>query len=156
MGNYSAIITKIDERLTYHTTTATPARILDGFKYYNYPQESIDSEADLPVLRLFVPDFTEKFVPRAVAESSLRLKLTISTKRESGTPALIEAVEKVLDAIEVKHDGSGVVDALLAGTIAEPFSVSSENGFAESVSCVAQIVLTLIPRKATKRGKRRI
>lgn len=154
MGNYSSILTEMVARLTYHADAAASGRLLTGWKFVDVPEQAIDSEADVPILRMFVPEITEKFMAASTPEGSLRIKLTVGTKRVDGLPGLMAGVEKVLDAIETKTNGD--IDPLLAGTIADPFDVSSENGFSESVTSTAQLVLTMKPAKVTQRGKRHL
>jgi hypothetical protein len=151
MGTYSICVEKLVERLQSQLATG---KVLAGFKFDPFPSDQQDGASDLPRVRLFLPSITEQFKPRSFTRAVLVVKLIVSTNRVSGVQALVTAVEKVVDAVEMKADGT--IDPLLEGTLRKPFSWSQSNAFAESVSSNAELTFNLTPKKIPLRGKRRL
>lgn len=107
----SAPITEIIARLTYQVVAT---RILDGFKLFTGPLADAEGFDDFPTVRL--QDFAGDESARTRDQSWFdgRLTLLITVKKGAGLDGLLDAVAKVMDAIEVVT--SGVTDLSLAST----------------------------------------
>jgi hypothetical protein len=155
MGSYSPIVTEIVARLTYHKASA--GRILYGVKSFApYPLEETEGLKDLPAIRIWIPDFHEQFRARTIPKASISLNVSVSTARKDGVPNLVAWVEKTLDALDVKADGSGDIDPMMNSTLRIPFSITSTPGMVHTNSITQLLTLSLVPRKSPLRGKRRL
>jgi hypothetical protein len=150
MGSYSTIVEKLVERMQFHT--GDTGTLLQGVKFSDVPVLEVDGEADLPIVRLYIPDIVETFVPGALCKAMLVLRMTIATKRSDGIASHITKVEKVIDALEV--NALGVVDSKLEGSIRQPFSLKTSDATVTSISITTQLSITVTPRKTPQRGKR--
>jgi len=153
MGIYSTPVSDLIARLIYQTTSGqTPARLLDGWKFEAIPVASVEGLADLPAIRLYVPDISGTYRPTRLETGSISVRLIISTKRDDGLIALIEKVELVMDAIS--YDTAGLRSLALKGTL-KPWSWNMGNNFVVDNSLNGQVSITLEP-KVAEFGQRRI
>lgn len=149
MGIYSRVIDAIGARLAYHSGTG---RILDGYVIHSAPLQQVDGIADFPYVMILVPSINEPYKPKNV-DSDMDVSILVTTKRALGIANHLQAVEKVLDALEISHDGANYVDGNLAHTIAKPFDARVTNA-AIDISLTANITLACKPKPAN-RGARR-
>ena len=152
MSSYASPIQAVIDRLKWHVSN--PGGLLNGVKFMDYPRVETIGKADLPEVRLFIPDFTEIQNMRRLLTCSISLNLLVATVREKGVAELTSLAEKVLDSLETDTELS--VDARINGSLRYPFSWKTDKSFAEDVSSNLQIVLTLVPAKTPLRGKRRL
>lgn len=145
MGRYSTPIQDLIDRLTYHATTGqTPARMLDGLKIVAIPEKDVEGSADLPNVRLFVPDFHEHFSGGRNVDGHILLKLHIATQREKGLPESMSWTEKIMNALQISTT-TGQRTAL-AGT-ARHFDVEAKDGHATDRALNVYLMITLQPFK---------
>ena len=154
MPSYSPIVTEIIARINYHKGAS--GRLLYGVKFQPYPLEETEGLKDLPMIRLWIPDFNETFRPRTLAKAGMTMNVSVSVARKQGIAVLVQWVEKVMDALDIKADGSGDIDPMLNGTIRLPFSIHTIPGMVHSNSVTQQLTLQFVPRKTPQRGKRRL
>jgi hypothetical protein len=152
MSSYASPIQAVIERLKWHIENHHG--LLSGVKFKDYPRVETIGKADLPEVRLFIPDFTETHNMRRLLTCSINLNLLVATVREKGIAELTGLAEKVLDALEIGTDLA--IDARINGSLRYPFSWKTDKSFAEDVSSNLQIVLTMVPAKTPLRGKRRL
>jgi hypothetical protein len=150
MGLYSKIAKEIIDRVKYH---AGAGQMLAGLTFREYPEINIEGLKDFPNAMMFLPSVSESYHANIIADGNLRFNIAVSTLRSEGIPKLMEWVEKLLDAIETRRDGSGKVDTNLNGTT-QPFTAQIANSFALDLSLTAQITITVSP-KPMNRGTRR-
>lgn len=149
MGMFSGPIQDVINRLTYHTTTAIPARMLDGFKFEAVPRAQVEGMTDLPGIRLLIPTIEAQYRPggrTGQEEGTLTLHLVVGVKRDDGNntlATLINHVEKVLDALN--FNTTGALAPSIAGTM-KPFSWKIENTYPVDISLNAQVSISLEPR----------
>lgn len=153
MGNLTRPIQEVIDRLQYQAGLADPERILHGAIIRDIPIVTIESLKDFPSVSVFIPSIRETYRPKDLALPSISIPIVVSTEREKGLLHLYEWVERVIDALEVKRDGSGHVDPNLVAT-SKPFAVSVGNNFALELSLNAQLTITIDPRPVL-RGTRR-
>jgi len=152
MGNYSRPVDEILARLTYHTADVS-GRILRGLRFIPTPIVRVDGLDDFPALALFIPKMRETY-PTARAQGFMSWNFAVAVKREDGCASeLMQWVEKVLDALETKRDGSGLIDTNIGGTM-KPFEASIVNAFALDLSVCAELTLSIEPRPSTRGGRR--
>lgn len=157
MGDYSRPLIELASRMVYHTTAGqSPARILEGAKWYPYPQQRTEGQDDFPYVQM--SSVTGGEVYRAgsrpgLVQPSLIVTIEVSNKRDSnnGHPELMAWVEKVLDAMET--DTTGVVRPSLDGTM-RPFDMQITQDIALDASLTKVITVTIVP-KVVERGNRR-
>ena len=151
MGNLSKVVAAIESRLTFH---AQAGGILDGVGMAFEPVAAIEGEADLPKVRMLVPDIGETPKTALLAEPSMTLTLAVSTRRADGIAAHLAAVEAVLDALEVNDDGRQ--DTSLAGTLPVPFTVRTGGNNVLDLSITTDLSLNLKPRPAVRGNRRQV
>lgn len=155
MGNYSRPIQEVLDRLAYHTADL-PGRMLRGLRYVPTPVVEVTGLTDLPCVALYVPKLRENYVVRRVS-GQLSWSLIVAVRRQSeqsnAVVTLMEWIEKVLDAIETRADGSEQVNTNIGGTT-KPFEAAQVNAFALDLSINAEITLSIEPRPCA-RGSRR-
>lgn len=150
MGHYTKITQEIIDRLNFHTGTG---EMLAGLKFREAPEVNIEGLTDFPNAVFFLPSLSESYHVNIIGDGNLRFNISLSVARKEGIPKLMEWVEKLLDALETKKDGSGLVDTNLNGST-KPFNAEIANSFALDVSLTAQITITVSP-KPMNRGQRR-
>jgi hypothetical protein len=92
---------------------------------------------------------------KTIADGVLKVPVIIAVKREQhhALALLYELAEKVMDAVETRRDGTGVVDLNLA-TLGRITSMAVGNNFALDLSLNAGITIT-VESKNFYRGSRR-
>lgn len=154
MPRYSTIVSTLISRLQAHNVALG---ILAGFKFVTIPVADPEGERDLAsgVLRMFLPEIKEKAHDQLaiISGGTFTMKLTVSTKKDSGIAAHVLACEKVMDAIEL--NGS-TIDLLLGATLAKPLEISVGEPFIPDggISINSHVTVTVVP-KAFKSGARR-
>lgn len=152
MGDYSAVVTELGTRLTYHATTATPARILNGFQLRLSAVRETVGQRDHPFVELYGVEGNEEYVPNDLLKATLTVQLVVGTLRSDGPTGHLAAVEKVLDAIET--NSSGVLDPSLnrklISRLEMNFSASSETDL--TMNSIVTVRMMLHPQS---RGARR-
>lgn len=143
MGMFSAPIEDLVARLTWQTADID-GRILRGFRWVPIPIGEAEGLADLPGIRLFMPDFRENFRPRALLTGQIGIKLLVATSREKGIVEFTQSLEKVVDALQLKPDNSGE-SASLEGS-AKPFEWLATDNFVTATSLNANVVLMIEPK----------
>lgn len=100
-----------------------------------------------------MPTFTESTKGGFYSNGALSVLVTVSTSKSKGIVHFMEAVEKVLDAIETDPI-TMQQDRKLGGACPVPFEVTSKDNFATQLALNAQLIINLatIP---FERGKRR-
>jgi hypothetical protein len=146
---YSNPVTELITRLTYHTADVE-GRLLQGWKFHDKPLENPDGQTDFPSVQLFLPDVSETFMGR-VGTGTLTVLLAVSTLRSEGVPAWLDAIAKVMDAIET--DTAGNINPGLRGTLTSPVDLSVGNSFSTGLSLTAQLNVLMRP-KPFERGQR--
>lgn len=149
MGVYADIISEISTRLNYHVGSG---KMLDGYSYTAVPIVTVDGIDDLPAIRLFVPNLSETYKPKNQGNSSMTANILVSIKREDGVPAVLTAIEKVMDAIETNT--SDVIDPGLAGNLLQPLNMQIRNTQTLQNSVNAELSIEVTP-KVFGRGNRR-
>jgi hypothetical protein len=147
---FSPIMTEVMARLVFQKG---PGRILDGFKVSTEPVTEIEGADGLPSVRPFIPEASEVWRPKRPTLAELKVNLMVSTETKNGMPALLEALEKVLDAIETRPQ-DGKKDLRLNGLLRYPFSYSTQ-GQIGGVGSALQITLLMKPKAYPIRGNRR-
>ncbi len=159
MGNLSRPIAALIDRLTFH---CGPGQILDGFTFEPQPASHVGGQKDLPTIAFKLPGPSESYAGWSVV-NTITVALVVSTKRQTAN-ALVEhlnAVEKVLDAIDT--DGDGEVNLGLAyqaagekpvPTLRVPITVRAGGQYALDLSINTELTLMLEARPAG-RGSRR-
>lgn len=148
MGNYSAPIKEVIDRLTFHTGSG---QLLAGLKFRSVPQAQVDGRDDLPNLTLMAPRITEGYrVDNIVGR--ITVELGLSVERANGMEVLMQWVEKVLDALEMTGSDPTIYNPNLKSM--KPFEASVPNTFALDLSLNAHITITIEP-KPRHRGNRR-
>lgn len=152
MGKISAPIERVIKRMEFHSNHAS--RILGGFKWVPFPMTEADGQKDFPTVRLWIPQLSEDYRPSNLAIGTLRLGLHVATERKLGMAVHMEALEKVLDALETTAADQATIDLGFNGTLRKPMSMAVGNVFALDISVNSEILLTLdlIPYE---RGRRR-
>jgi hypothetical protein len=156
MGRYSSVIEALTDRINAHIAADG---ILDGWKFLETPEIEAHGMRDFPAVALFMPDMAEAEHGRIIADGSMTLKLTVSTKRKKDSSGLIEhyeAIEKVLDAIElaVGEDDETTLDLWLSATLVKPMVVSIRDPFPLEISLNSHLFISATPRPRA-RGNRR-
>ncbi len=153
MSVYGNPISALIDRLAYHTTTGLdPARMLDGWKWFDMPLEHPDGQQDFPSLQLFLPDISETS-RNAFGQGALRVKLSVSVARNQvkAVAALMDGVAAVINAIET--DTNGNIDVTLNRTIKTKAEFSAGNGFSSPNALTLEVIVSLMP-KLFERGQR--
>lgn len=150
MSAYSSILTALLTRLQ---AAAATGKKLDGARIKPYPLEEGNGADDYPYVSMWIPTFEERFRRGRPVASDVRVNIGMSTLRESGIPAHVEWVEKLLDAIEV-DPATGNTELQLAGTIRGPYTASVSAANVSKLGLHSQISLSVVPKKAIRRGKR--
>lgn len=140
MGQLSTPTADLIARMDYHT--AASGRILFGFFWKALPIREGESQSDFPNVRLFIPDMAGAFRPAKLATAEIEFKMIVAVAREKGLVELMKAVEKVVDALEIKTDGTTV--AALAGT-AKMFDWHTDGNFTVDGSLNAQLIISATP-----------
>jgi hypothetical protein len=155
MDIYSSVIAEIITRLTWHTTAGqTPARLLDGWTFYDRPTARIDGSKNFPALMLMLPEFSETYRARAYGIGALKFEFQVSTKTSDTLVTHTAAVALALDAVERRATTGAEVDAGLAGALYRPFEASAGGSQVTDLSLTSKVTLSMIP-KAFNRGDRR-
>lgn len=150
MSRYSTPIADLITRLKYHAATGqSPKRLLDGVTIKELPKLEIEGDADLPNIRIFVPDLQEHFSGGRNLDGKVQIKLIIANQRELGTTSAMQLLEKVLDAIQI--DTNGQIDSL-AG-IARHFDAEVKDAYPSDRAINMPLILHLQPFKH-EAGKR--
>ena len=144
MGRYSTPIQGIIDRLKFHATTGqTPVRRLDGLKVLDIPEVDVEGDKDFPSVRLFVPDFVERFAPARNVDGTIQVKLLIATSRAKGIPELMSWIEKILDALQ--RDQTDQRSAIPG--LARHFDCDVKDAYPKDRSLNAPLTLLLQPAK---------
>lgn len=138
-------------RMNYHTATADPVRMLDGYKWFEKPLEHQDGQQDFPCVQLFLPDVIETYRAAAFGQGVIACKITISVSRESSLVELMDALSKVMNAIETGTDGQRNVGLL--GALQSPIEFRTANAFSTPTSLTVEVTMTMTPR-VFERGAR--
>lgn len=119
-------------RIEYHA--AQPGRILAGWQWdisskggLSVPTSAIRGLAGLPGLRIYLPDMSETFRPARHTDGIIVIKLLVATAREGGVLEWTQGIEKVIDALQTRRDGTGE-RAAIAGTVRH-FDWKTEDNF---------------------------
>jgi len=141
--------------LTFHSTTATPARILNGWKFSPIPVASVDGLRDFPSLRPTAPEGTEEYRPR-IGVGTMRFEYFVATDRQLGLVVHSTAVAISLDAVERSGDAAALPDPGMSGSLCKPFDCSFGNVQISDLSITTRVVLTLMVRLFDRGNRRRI
>lgn len=112
MGKFSNVLTAVIARLNYHTGSG---RILDGYSINTDIQKLVRGKLDFPCVTLFLAEPSESKEGRLL-RLELRVNLTVSVWNSASAVDLLQAVEKVADAVMTATDGSGRPDLGLGST----------------------------------------
>ncbi len=138
MGVLSAPITEIEARLQYHGRSTG---ILGGFRIEVNQTIMVGGQADLPAIRLNLPNTSEVRRGRNIVVPTLEISVTVSTDRNRGIACHLGAIEKVMDALETSITGQ--VDPGLNGTLRAPILMSSGSQNALELSLNSDLSLKL-------------
>lgn len=158
MGDYSRPLIEIAARMTYHTLAGqSPARMLQGMKWFAYPQMRTEGQNDFPYVQMSTVTGGEVYRAGArpgLVQPSLVVTLEVANKRDAnnGHPELMAIVEKVMDALET--DTTGAVNPNLGGT-RRPFDMQITSNTALDASLTTVLTITIEPR-IIERGDRRL
>ena len=149
MGIYKSPIDEIVARMAYHTGAG---QLLAAYQWHPLPQTGADGVDDYPSIRLLIPDLSESYRASRHGNSSMNVRLGVAVAKEDGIPALMAAIEAVIDCVEINT--SDEVDAGLSGTTMKPVAFRVSTPFATETSLSAPIVIDVTPRPFN-RGNRR-
>jgi len=147
----AAVISALIARLEAHNVTAG---LLAGWKFVKIPVKEVEGEKDFPILRLWVPDSVERAQGQLtiVDGGSMRIKLSVSTKRTLGVPAHCTACATVKDACELN---GATIDLLLNSTLAKQIEFSSTgDSFIDDLSINSHIIINAVPVSCISGGRR--
>lgn len=145
MGRYSTVIADVLARLAYQTVAdQSPPRILAGFKYEPIPRVHLEGWTDLPGIAVFIPSAAGQFRPARLTQGTIKIMIAVAVKKDDGMTALFEAMEKVIDALQTKPDGTDAA-AVLNGTM-KHFDWSMSENFVVDLSITGQITINAEPR----------
>lgn len=154
MDIYSSAVNEIVTRLTWHTATATPARLLAGWSFVDRPMSRVDGVRDFPSIAIGIPEIAEDFRARHYGTALMKLDIYVSTKTTDTVMTHTAAVALALDAIECRATSGAELDAGLVGTLLKPFDVSIANAQIAELAVTSKVTLSLAI-KAFNRGNRR-
>lgn len=150
MGRYSTPVADFLARLEYHAADV-PGRLLQGFKWdisskagLSTPTMSVRGELDLPHLRIYLPEISENYRPTRHTDGTLTINLMVATNRTLGVVAFLQAVEKVMDALQLTATDPPAAHAL-AGTLRH-FDWKMQDNFILEVSIQGQVSISAHPR----------
>lgn len=154
MSQNSVAIKEVVDRLNYQTE-AGAGRILDGVKFRDKPQASVDGQSDFPVVELLMPAAGETYRP-GPRGGHVASTLTINVRvREDRKLKSIEEffllLDKVKDALD--FDTAGVFNPNLKSL--RPADVQAGEISALDV-CYSAVITLTIETKVVERGSRRL
>jgi len=152
MGSYSDSLAALVTRLKGHRAKDC---MLSEFNFAEYPQLEGEGQDTLPEIRLLCPLLDEQFRERDTLKTSTSLKLLVSTPRTLGVANLVQAVEKVMDAVE-RVPVTNALDPHLSATLRKPVSMKLEACVPSDLGLNAVVELTLYPVKIPLRGRRSV
>lgn len=140
MGRYSTPIKALISRLEFHAT-AGGGGLLDGVQIVEAPIKEVEGKADVPSIRIMIPDMMEHFAPARTVDGTITVKIFVSTDRDDGIAASSDLLDHVLDALQT--DANGNITAI-PGT-ARHFDCKVEEGHSTDVSIVVPLSIFLKP-----------
>jgi hypothetical protein len=152
MSIYGNPVQVLIDRLTFQADKTATGRILTGWTFYPMPTEHPDGQQDFPWTQLWLPDIDEVYHARLLGQGTVVLKLSVSTARAAGVPALVDGLAAVMNAIETDHL-TGNIGTHLSGTLISPLEMRSTNGWASPLALNGAVMVTLKPKLFT-RGER--
>lgn len=141
-------VQEIIDRLNYHVGTG---KLIAGYKWEPVPTKESEGKRDLPSLRMFPPSINEEMIDNCDGRSQIELPFTLSTKREDGIVAHIQAFSKVKNAIDTGTDDVVLTD--LGLTANDPIQFRSVNPAVDELSITTEFTVTFLTRRFV-RGSR--
>lgn len=148
-GKYSLPMADFLARIEWQAASI-PGRILRGWHWdvsskggLAIPMSSVRGLADLPGLRIYLPDINETFRPARHTDGTITFALLIATAREGGVVEFIRGIEKVIDALQLTPTDPPAPKAL-AGTM-QHFTWKAGDNFILPNSINGQITISAHP-----------
>lgn len=145
----AAAITEIVARLNLSKQSGG---ILHEWTVEVEPNEQALGRIDLPALCIYVPSISETTREKNLAVPSVKLSLVVLTDRKAANPLAehAEAVNDVLDCIDLNRATPRVADPLLNNTLKEPFTATAAGSGAYELSLRTAITVDLKPLYVTR------
>jgi hypothetical protein len=149
-ARYSAVLTALINRLTAHVA---PAKLLAGYRLVTTPVKEVEGYSDIPSILLMPPSIDEKpRHPITLVDGTFTVRLDVATARDAGAVAHIQAVEKVMDGIELND---ATLDQLLSATLSKPPEMKADGTSMTDQAITTQITIVTTPltvRSGNRRG----
>jgi hypothetical protein len=149
MGKYSTPLADLLARIEWHAANID-GRILRGWHWdisskggLAIPVASVRGLADLPGLRIYLPEISETFRPARHTDGTITFGLLVATQRTKGVVEFARGIEKVIDALQLTPTDPPVQKAL-AGTMRH-FDWKAGDHFILENSLNAQVTISAHP-----------
>ena len=139
MGKFASVLQAVITRLNYHAVTG---RILEGFTISTDIQKEVIGSEDFPRVTVFLANPREE-KHGELLRLELRVNMIVSVWNNASAVELLQAVEKVADAVQTATDGSGRRELGFGGTAVAmgPIEYSNESALANSLSTDLTMVI---------------
>lgn len=139
MGKWSSLLQAVITRLNYHAATG---RILEGYTISTDIQKEVIGNEDFPRVTVFLANPREELDGRFL-RLELRVNMVVSVWNNASAVDLLEAIEKVADAVQTATDGSGRRDLGFGGEAKAMGAIeySNESALANSLSADLTMVI---------------
>jgi hypothetical protein len=125
----------------WHWDVSAKAKGADGLAV---PTMSIRGLADLPGLRIYLPDLSETFRPARHTDGTIKINILVATKRTNGVVTFIDGIQKVVDALQNSATDPWSAQAI-DGTV-KHFDWEAKDNFILENSLNSHLSISLHPR----------
>lgn len=139
MGKFSSLLQEVIDRLNYHAATG---RILEGYTISTDIQKEVIGKEDFPRVTMFLASPSERLAGDLL-RLELRVNMTVSIWNNSSAVELLEAIEKVADALQTATNGTGLKDLSFANKAygVPAIEYGNESALANSLSANLTMVI---------------
>lgn len=143
MGLYSRTVEALTDRIQAHVESG----LLTGWNFRRELAAEVEGKSSLPWLRFNGATVTEEYSHQEIVRGRLEIGLVVATAMNLGLPGLLEAVERIADAIETTTDGT--MDLSLGGAVMG-VSIRLQNMFATPLALHQNMIVEMKEPRALR------